>query len=145
MRSDRAAMKLVGQDCFRELLIAREMLGDCYSQPVLLEDAAAAIHLSPWHFQREFRRAFGESPHAYLTRLRIDHAKELLARTELSVIEVCLDVGFISLGSFTSLFKRRVGLSPARYRREVRSVVAVSGIRDLVCIPFCFATAFASA
>ena len=129
---------LVSDDCFRELLRAKELLSDCYRQPLLLEDAATSIHLSPWHFQREFRRAFGETPHSYVTRLRIEQAKRLLERTRLSVMEVCLEVGFQSLGSFTTFFKRHVGMPPARYRRTVQSVVAVNGIRDLVHVPFCF-------
>lgn len=117
-------------------------MADCYRSPIRLEDAAATIHLSPWHFQREFQRAFGESPHAYVTRLRISLAKELLAMTSLSVMDVCFEVGFHSLGSFTSLFTREVGISPARYRRATRRVISVSGLRDVVCVPFCFAGAF---
>ena len=117
------------------------MIADCYRSPIRLEDAAATIYLSPWHFQREFQRAFGESPHAFVTRLRISLAKELLATTSLSVMEVCLEIGFQSLGSFTSLFTREVGISPARYRRQARRVISVSGLRDVVCVPFCFASA----
>ncbi len=137
-------MELVSNTNYRELLKARELLHDCYAQPVLLEEAASTIFLSPWHFQREFTRAFAESPHAYVTRLRIQRAKLLLETTNLSVMEVCLDVGFSSLGSFTSLFARRVGLTPARYRRQVRKLVRVDGIRDRLCIPFCFAQSFGS-
>jgi len=133
--------RLVSNTCYRDLLVAREVLGDCYRHPVLLEDAAMSIHLSPFHFQREFRRAFGETPHEFVTRLRMDQAKELLAQTNLSVIDICLQVGFNSLGSFSSLFKRRVGISPGAYRRQLRPLVRVSGVRDLVCIPFCFARA----
>ena len=137
-----AAAPLVSDVAYRELLHARHVLGDCYRRPVMLEDAAASIFLSPWHFQREFRRAFGETPHAYVTRLRLSRAQELLATTRLSILEICHDVGFSSVGSFTTLFSKRFGVSPGRYRRSCRSVMLVSGLRDLACIPFCFAKAF---
>lgn len=135
-------MPLKSNNSFRELLRAREIIGDCYRKPLRLEDAADTIFLSPWHFQREFQRAFGETPHQFVTRLRIAQSKELLARTDSSVQQICVDVGFSSLGSFSALFKRHVGVSPGRYRRHARKVISVKGVRDLVCIPFCFAGAW---
>lgn len=137
-------MSLISHESYRQLLMAREMLGDCYRQPVTLAEAGDSVFLSAWHFQRQFLKCFGETPHAYVTRLRITRAKELLASTDKSILEVCLEVGYSSLGSFCVLFKRQVGTSPARYRREVRRVVSVVGLRDWVCIPYCFASAFGS-
>ena len=136
-------MELTDHECYRELLQAREMLREFYRHPVLLETAAEHIHLSPWHFQRAFRRAFHETPHAFVTRLRIERAQELLAHTSLSVLDVCLEVGYGSLGSFSTLFKRHVGLTPRQHRKQMRAVVAVDGLRHLTCIPYCFAKAFA--
>ncbi len=134
--------KLVGNESFRELCRARELLGDLYHQPVSLRDAADEIQLSPWHFLREFRRAFGETPHEFLTRLRMEQAKQLLSTTSLSVTEICFEVGFTSLGSFSALFRRQVGISPATYRRQLRAIITVRGLREWTCIPFCFASAF---
>jgi AraC-like DNA-binding protein len=106
---------------------------------VTLADAAAAAHLSPWHFLRLFREAFGETPHQFLTRLRIERARYLLTVTRRSVTDVCLDVGFSSLGSFSTLFSRRVGLSPAAFRRQVRCWTTVPGTAPWQFIPTCFA------
>jgi AraC-like DNA-binding protein len=77
---------------------------------------ARAAHLSPAHFSREFRRAFGETPHQYLLTRRLERAAELLRNTDHSVSDVCLDVGLSSVGSFTTSFGRAFGLSPTAYR-----------------------------
>jgi AraC-like DNA-binding protein len=81
-----------------------------------LDDVARAACLSSYHFHRAFRRAFGCTPHEYLTRYRLDRACSLLTGTGRSVTDVCLDVGFESLGSFSSLFRRRFGVSPRSFR-----------------------------
>ena len=132
-------VQLVSNANLRELRRARTFLGDQFNGAVSLADAAELVHLSRWHFLREFRRAFGETPHEFVTRLRIDHARELLVTTDLSVTEVCLTVGFSSLGSFSTLFTRYVGLSPAKYRRRMQSAVTVPGCWPWLDIPFCFA------
>jgi AraC-like DNA-binding protein len=117
----------------RRVCQVRDLLRDHLSQPLTLGDCADEVDLSPWHLLRSFRAAFGETPHAYLTRVRIDRAARLIALTDRSVTEVCFDVGFTSLGSFSTLFKRHTGWSPAAYRRRVRgwvSVPAASHPRD---------------
>jgi AraC-like DNA-binding protein len=81
-----------------------------YGRPVSLPDVAARANLSPYHFLRVYKRAYGETPHEFLTRLRIERAKTLLARGSHNVTEACFEVGFSSLGSFSSLFAGRVGL-----------------------------------
>ena len=81
-----------------------------------MEDLASAAGLSRAHFSREFRRAFGESPHAYLLTRRLERAASLLRRTDLSVAEICFSVGLSSVGSFTSSFTRTYGVSPTVYR-----------------------------
>jgi AraC-like DNA-binding protein len=128
---------------FVKLCRARDFLRDCYAEPVVLADAAAEADLSPWHFLRLFRATFGETPHEYLTRLRIDKAKELLIVADRSVTDICLDVGFSSLGSFSTLFARHVGASPVAYRRQLRSLVVHPGYHPWACVPCCFARQFA--
>jgi AraC-like DNA-binding protein len=102
-----------------------------------LEALARAAHVSPRHFSRSFRRTFGETPYQYLLTRRIERAQHLLRRTDLPVAEVCLEVGFTSVGSFTTTFRRRVGVSPTAYRRENNGPSAADRI------PSCFAMAWA--
>src|SRR5262249_25110142 len=83
---------------FIKLCRARDLLRDCFGEPIVLADAAAEAEMSAWHFLRLFRRAFGETPHQFLTRLRIDRAKDLLTVSGRSVTDICFDVGFSSLG-----------------------------------------------
>ena len=120
----------------------RDLLRECHAEPVSLLDCATEAELSPWHLLRAFRQTFGETPHAYLTRVRVERAKHLLAVTGRSVTDVCLDVGFSSLGTFSTLFKRHVGWSPAAYRRRARGWVAVPGRYDWAFVPLCFARWF---
>jgi len=77
---------------------ARDLIRDCYTEPVSLEDCALEAGLSPWHCLRSFRAAFGETPKEFHTRLRLEHAKHLLTVTDRSVTEVCFDVGFSPIG-----------------------------------------------
>jgi transcriptional regulator GlxA family with amidase domain len=87
-----------------------------YAQPLDLDELARAANFSRYHFLRAFRRAFHATPHEYLTRKRVERAKELLADSELTVTEICFEVGFESLGSFSTLFHNMVGWSPSIYR-----------------------------
>jgi AraC-like DNA-binding protein len=100
----------------RHLLRARDLADARYFEPLDVDDMAAAAGLSRAHFSREFRRAFGESPHAYLLTRRLERAAALLRTTDRSVADVCLSVGLQSIGSFTTSFKRTYGLSPTAYR-----------------------------
>lgn len=122
----------------RRLCQVRDLLRDNLSQPLTLDDCAGEVDLSPWHLLRSFRAAFGETPHAYLTRVRIDRAAQLIALTGRSVTEVCFDVGFNSLGSFSTLFKRHTGWSPAAYRRRVRGWVSIPAAAGWLFIPYCY-------
>jgi AraC-like DNA-binding protein len=100
----------------RHLLRARDLADARYAEPLGVGDMARAAGLSRGHFSREFRRAFGESPHAYLLTRRLERAAAMLRRTDRSVTEICLAVGLQSLGSFTTSFTRTYGMSPRAYR-----------------------------
>ena len=99
---------------------ARAMIDVRYAQPLDIRTLSAVACLSPFHFIRSFRGRFFETPHQYLLRIRIQKARELLALTEMSVTDICFEVGFESLGSFSATFHRIVGWPPTAYR--VRSI-----------------------
>jgi AraC-like DNA-binding protein len=100
----------------RHLLRARDLADARYFEPLDVDDLARVAGLSRAHFSREFRRAFGESPHAYLLTRRLERAAALLRGTDHSVADVCLSVGLRSVGSFTTSFTRTYGVSPTAYR-----------------------------
>jgi AraC-like DNA-binding protein len=100
----------------RHLLRAKDLVDARYREPLDVPTLAKAAHLSPAHFSREFRRAFGESPHQYLLTRRLERAAALLRNTDRSVAEICFAVGLSSVGSFTTMFTRTYGLSPTAYR-----------------------------
>ena len=100
----------------RHLLRAKDLADARYSEPIQVADMAGAASLSKAHFSREFRRAFGESPHHYLLTRRLERAAALLRMTDWTVAEICLEVGLISVGSFTTSFKRAYGRTPTEYR-----------------------------
>ena len=100
----------------RHLLRAKDLADARYFEPLDVDDLARAAGLSRAHFSREFRRAFGESPHAYLLTRRLERAAALLRNTDHSVADICVSVGLSSVGSFTSSFTRTYGLSPTAYR-----------------------------
>jgi AraC-like DNA-binding protein len=109
----------------RHLLRARDLIDARYSEALDVPSLARRAHASPAHFSRRFKTTFGETPHQYLLTRRIERAKHLLRESELSVTEVSLEVGFHSLGTFSSTFKRLVGGTPTEYRRKVRGLSAV--------------------
>jgi AraC-like DNA-binding protein len=100
----------------RHLLRAKDLIDARYRDELDVAALARAAHLSPAHFSREFRRAFGETPHQYLLTRRLERAAELLRNTDRSVMEICLMVGLQSVGSFTTSFGRVFGVSPTVYR-----------------------------
>jgi AraC-like DNA-binding protein len=102
----------------RHLLKAKDLADARYFEPLGVEAMASAAGLSRAHFSREFRRAFGESPHAYLLTRRMERAAALLRATDRSVADVCFSVGLQSVGSFTTSFKRTYGISPTAYRES---------------------------
>ena len=106
-------------DTYRRLMRAREFIDECYHQRLDLDQISGEACLSRYHFLRLFRRAFNTTPHQYLTQRRIEKAKELLSSSGLTVTDVCFEVGFESLGSFSSLFHKHVGHPPIAYRAIV--------------------------
>lgn len=108
----------------RHLLRAKDLADARYSEPLTVADMARAAGLSQAHFSREFRRAFGEPPHAYLLTRRLERAAALLRTTDYGVNEICVSVGLSSVGSFTTSFTRTYGCSPTAYRERYPPAMA---------------------
>ena len=128
---------VVDSETFSRLCRARERLRETHDPPLAIQEVAREARISPYHFIRMFAALFGETPHQFRQQARIEHAKHLLALGPYSVTEVCLEVGFTSLGSFSDLFARRVGVAPSVYRRRVRTATQVSGRLPDELIPGC--------
>ena len=120
----------------RHLLRAKDIVDARYREPLDVPALAKAAYLSPAHFSREFRRAFGETPHQYLLTRRLERAAALLRNTDHSVADICFTVGLRSVGSFTTSFRRVYGLSPTAYRAAHPPVTRVR-------VPTCVVQAYA--
>jgi AraC-like DNA-binding protein len=129
--------RIVEAAVFRRLVLAREFLADSYDAPALLNAAAGVAGMSSFHFLRSFSRVFGETPGDYVQSLRLARARERLARGA-AVTDVCFDVGYTSLGTFSALFTRRMGVSPSAWQRRVRRQVAVPEALARLYIPCCY-------
>jgi AraC-like DNA-binding protein len=116
----------------RHLLRAKDLADARYAEALDVDDMAAAAGLSRAHFSREFRRTFGETPHAYLLTRRLERAAALLRTTDHSVVEICLEVGLTSVGSFTTSFSRMFGASPTAYRAAHPPAVAFAVVPSCV-------------
>lgn len=114
------------------MLRARDEMDGAYAQPLDVPALAAIAHVSEAHFIRTFRATFGETPHRYLQRRRVERAMFLLRASDRSVTDVCLDVGFNSLGTFSRSFQEIVGESPTTYRTR----------GPIKPVPTCFAMAW---
>ena len=131
--------RTVDGDAFRRLCQAREFVRAHHAEGLTIERMARAAGMSPFHFARTFRRCFGQTPHGFLVDVRLARAKELLARRGAHVTEVCFDVGFSSLGSFSTLFARTVGKPPSAWHREMVRLAQVPGALASRHVPYCFA------
>ena len=120
-----------------QLVRARHLFDDGFARPVSLDSAAAAAGLSKFHFVRVFRDAYGVTPHRYLVRRRLDEARRLLGESGDSVTDICFAVGFESLGSFCSVFRRETGVTPGAYRRGVRRLYQVLTPPAPLVVPAC--------
>ena len=107
-------------DVLDRLERARRFIDLCYDLPLNLDQISSQACFSRYHFLRLFREAFDKTPHQYLVERRIEKAKELLSSPQLRVTDICFEVGFQSLGSFSSLFHKTVGQPPNTYREKVR-------------------------
>ena len=112
------------EEANRRLLRARDAMDRTYDQPLDVPALARIAMVSEAHFIRTFRATFGETPHRYLQRRRVERSLFLLRETDRSITDVCLDVGFTSLGTFSRTFRDIMGLSPSEYRRRAESVAA---------------------
>jgi transcriptional regulator GlxA family with amidase domain len=128
---------VTSQPLARHLLRARDLADSRYAGRVTVADMAGAAGLSRAHFSREFKRAFGESPHRYLLTRRLERAAALLRTTDWPVADICFAVGAGSVGSFTASFSRIFGQSPSAYRRSWPPAAR------LIRIPRCVAMAYA--
>ena len=117
-------MSREAEDFNRRLLRARDAMDRAYAEPLDVPAVAAVAHVSPAHFSRSFRAVFGETPGRYLQRRRVERSMFLLRETDRSITDICLDVGFTSLGTFSRMFRQVVGETPSEYRLGHGPVVA---------------------
>jgi AraC-like DNA-binding protein len=110
-------MSLAVEDTNRRMLRARDAMDRTYAEPLDIAALARIAYVSEAHFIRTFRATFGETPHRYLQRRRVERSMALLAETDRSVTEICLEVGFASPGTFSRTFRAVVGVPPSEYRR----------------------------
>jgi AraC-like DNA-binding protein len=129
-------MSRATEDRNRRMLRARDTMDRAFAQPLDVAAVARVAHVSEAHFSRQFRATFGETPHRYLQRRRVERAMELLRETDRSVTEICFDVGFSSLGTFSRTFNEVVGESPSRYRGRF------AGDGAALRVPACWAMAW---
>ena len=117
-------MSRAAEESNRRMLRARDAMDREYAQPLNVASLARITHTSEAHFIRTFKAAFGETPHRYLQRRRVERAMFLLRQTDRSVTEISLDVGFYSLGTFSRTFREIVGETPSAYRKGHGPIVA---------------------
>ena len=126
-------MGSAAEESNRRLLRARDAMDRQYAEPLDVPTLARIAYVSEAHFIRTFRAVFGETPHHYLQRRRVERSMFLLRETDRSITDICLDVGFTSLGTFSRVFRDIVGEPPSVYRRR----------GPLPPVPTCFAMAWA--
>jgi len=135
------AARLADPATLARLVRARDFLASRFSRPTSLADGAREAGLSPYYFHRLFLQVFGETPHEFVTRRRIDEAKRLLVSDARSVTDICWEVGYESPASFSKRFATLTGLSPAAFRRSARLLFGGYGRGrrwPLLYIPLCF-------
>ena len=122
---------LLRHEGFRRLCLARDLLRESREPSPTIEQLAREVGISPFHFIRQFEAVFGVTPHQFRIASRLELAKQLLAGGEYSVTDVCMEVGFSSLGSFSTLFAERVGEAPSAYRRRISTLISVPSVLHL--------------
>jgi AraC-like DNA-binding protein len=125
---------LVSLNPHKQVRLARLVLDRSYNTPITIEDLSREVALSPYYLIRAFRHVYKQTPHRYLVGQRIARAKELLRYSDLSITEICAAVGFESLGSFSTLFRKVAGVSPSVYRVSSRPTPTPTYIPLCVCL-----------
>ena len=129
-------MSREAEDLNRRLLRARDAMDRAYAEPLDVRTVAAVAHISEAHFSRCFRQVFGETPHRYLQRRRVERSMFLLRETDRSVTDICFDVGFGSLGTFSRTFREIVGESPSGYRAQHGPMIAPNCFQMMAMRPW---------
>ncbi|HWC53645.1 MAG TPA: AraC family transcriptional regulator [Chitinophagaceae bacterium] len=124
-------------DLYQRIATAKTYIDENYQSPIDLEEISRQAFLSRFHFHRLFRKVYRRTPHQYITRKRIDKAKELLANNK-PVADVCNEVGFESIGSFSTLFKKEIGFAPTYYRNMAWLKKQAQKEQPKRAIPHCF-------
>lgn len=132
-------MSREAEDLNRRLLRARDAMDRAYAEPLDVATVAAVAHVSAAHFTRQFRAVFGETPHRYLQRRRVERSMFLLRETDRSITDICFDVGFTSLGTFSRTFRAIIGQTPSDYRLsnpplEAPNCFQMMAMRPLVAV-----------
>lgn len=124
---------------YKKICSGRDYLQEHYTDSFSLSKVAEYSCMSQYHFSRVFTHVFGEPPNTFVARLRIEKAKTMLITENFSISEICAEVGYSSVGSFSSLFREKVGISPSQYRRKLRSLSNEPHRFPMQSIPLCFA------
>jgi AraC-like DNA-binding protein len=125
-------------DIYKKLVHAKVFIDEHFDSPIDLDAIAGEACISRYHFHRLFRRIYKRTPHQYLTSKRIDQARQILAAADCTVGEVCMRVGFESIGSFSMLFKKEIGVAPGEYRAALKLSRAMAEEQPRRVIPHCF-------
>ena len=131
----------IAEDIYQRVVTAKLFIDDNFSEPIDLEEISKKAFLSRFHFHRLFTRIYRKTPHQYLTRKRIEKAKDLLAENK-PVTDVCNEVGFESIGSFSILFKKEIGFAPQYYRNMAWLKKQQAKQHPKRFIPHCFIESF---
>ncbi|MCF6262393.1 MAG: AraC family transcriptional regulator [Xanthomonadales bacterium] len=123
---------------YKKICLGRDYLQEHFSDSFNLSKVAKYSCMSQYHFSRIFTNVFGESPNTFVARLRIEKAKNMLITEKFSIGEICERVGYTSVGSFSSLFKKQVGMSPTQYRRKLWGLSNESLAFPMQSIPLCY-------
>ena len=118
----------------QQIRLARRLLDDNYDTPITVEDLSHEVALSPYYLIRAFRRVYKQTPHQYLVGQRIARAKDLLRNSDLSITDICMIVGYESLGSFSTLFRKVAGVSPSTYRESSQPKPSSGYIPLCLCV-----------
>ncbi|HEY4110124.1 AraC family transcriptional regulator [Puia sp.] len=128
----------IASDVYKKIVTAKLYIDGNFTEPIDLDRLSREACLSRYHFHRLFTRIYQLTPHQYLTRKRIEQARQCLAANELTVTEICNEVGFESIGSFSTLFKKEIGHAPAHYRVRAHELRRQTLTQPRSFIPHCF-------